>query len=63
MQKNLEDVDVDICVIGAGPAGIQAAYSAEARGYSVAVFEKNSYVGGKDATAEFCTQLMCCAFR
>jgi NAD(P)-binding Rossmann-like domain len=41
------DVDVDICVIGAGPSGIQAAYTAEAKGYSVAIFEKNNYVGGK----------------
>ena len=42
-----QGVDVDVCVIGAGPSGIQAAYSAEAKGLSVAVYEKNSAVGGK----------------
>ena len=42
-----QDVSVDICVIGAGPAGVQAAYTAEARGHTVAVFEKNTYIGGK----------------
>jgi len=41
------DVDVDVCVIGAGPAGVQAAYTAEAEGLSVAIFEKNANVGGK----------------
>jgi len=40
------DITTDICIIGAGPSGIQAAYTAEAKGYSVAVIEKNTYVGG-----------------
>lgn len=44
------DITVDICVIGAGPSGIQAAYTAEAKGYSVAVIEKNNYVGGGTKT-------------
>lgn len=39
--------DVDVCVVGAGPAGVQAAYSAEAAGYTTAVFEKESWVGGR----------------
>ena len=47
-----QDVDVDVCVIGAGPSGIQAAYSAEAKGLSVAVFEKNSEVGGKTTAVQ-----------
>jgi NAD(P)-binding Rossmann-like domain len=43
---------VDICIIGAGPSGIQAAYTAEAKGYTVAVFEKEDYVGGKTKSIE-----------
>lgn len=38
---------VDVCVVGAGPSGVQAAYTAEDRGFTTAIFEKNSYVGGK----------------
>jgi hypothetical protein len=38
---------LDVCIIGAGPAGIQAAYTAESKGMTVAVFEKNSFVGGQ----------------
>jgi hypothetical protein len=41
---------VDICIIGAGPSGIQAAYTAEESGYTVAVFEKEDTVGGKTTT-------------
>lgn len=38
---------VDVCVVGAGPSGVQAAYTAAERGLTTAIFEKNSYVGGK----------------
>jgi len=38
---------VDVCIIGAGPSGVQAAYTAEKNGLTTALFEKNSYVGGK----------------
>ena len=38
---------VDICIVGAGPSGVQAAYTAAEQGYTTAIFEKNSYVGGK----------------
>lgn len=41
----------DIAIIGGGPAGIQAALSARARGHRVRLFERDSRLGGKLATA------------
>jgi protoporphyrinogen oxidase len=46
----LAESTVDICIISGGPSGIQAAYTAEESGYTVAVFEKENYVGGKTTT-------------
>jgi hypothetical protein len=41
------DKNRKICIIGAGPAGLSAAYFLKEKGYSdVVVLEKNSYVGG-----------------
>lgn len=37
----------DVIVIGAGPAGIMAAYSAASRGLSVLILEKNEKIGKK----------------
>lgn len=37
----------DVCIIGAGAAGVSAAYFLEEYGYSVSVFEKLNRVGGK----------------
>jgi NAD(P)-binding Rossmann-like domain len=48
--KVVVEKDVDICFIGAGPSGIQAAYTAEKNGYTVAVFEKDDHIGGKTKT-------------
>jgi len=45
--------DVDVCVIGAGAAGIQAAYAAEEAGLTTAIFEKNSFIGGKTKTFQY----------
>lgn len=45
-------VDVDACIIGGGASGVQAAVSAEAAGLSVALFEKNDYIGGKAKTIQ-----------
>lgn len=39
-------VSKKVVVIGAGPAGIKAALTAELRGHSVTLFEKNEYLGG-----------------
>ncbi len=39
-----------IAVIGAGPAGIMAAWELGLRGYSVTVFEQQSYLGGQVET-------------
>jgi len=46
-------VDVDVCVIGAGAAGVQAAYAAEEAGLTTALFEKIDYIGGKTKTVEY----------
>src|SRR3546814_8204111 len=44
---------VDVAIIGAGPAGLTAAYLLTKRGYSVAVIEKDpAYVGGISRTVE-----------
>lgn len=44
---------VNVCVIGAGPSGIQAAKSAELKGYSTAIFEKEDYIGGRTKTTVY----------
>ena len=36
-----------VCIIGAGPAGLSAAYDLEAKNKSVIIFEKQAAVGGK----------------
>lgn len=41
-----------IAVIGAGLGGLTAACTLAARGYSVVVFEKNAWIGGKAAVLE-----------
>lgn len=43
----LSSEDLDICVVGGGPAGVYAAYLLEQKGYSVTLFEKEAVVGGK----------------
>ncbi|WP_336962096.1 NAD(P)/FAD-dependent oxidoreductase [Sphingobium aquiterrae] len=45
--------DVDVAIIGAGPAGLTAAYLLTRQGYSVTVIEKDPvYVGGISRTVE-----------
>ena len=45
---------VDVAVIGAGPAGLTAAYLLSKKGYSVTVIEKDpTYVGGISRTVEY----------
>jgi protoporphyrinogen oxidase len=45
---------VDVAIIGAGPAGLTAAYLLSKKGYSVTVIEKDEkYVGGISRTVEF----------
>jgi protoporphyrinogen oxidase len=47
------DQSVDVAIIGAGPAGLTAAYLLTKKGYSVAVIEKDPlYVGGISRTVE-----------
>ncbi len=44
---------VDVAIIGAGPAGLTAAYLLSKKGYSVTVIEKDErYVGGISRTVE-----------
>lgn len=44
----------DVAIIGAGPAGLTAAYLLSKKGYSVTVIEKDEkYVGGISRTVEF----------
>jgi protoporphyrinogen oxidase len=44
---------VDVAIIGAGPAGLTAAYLLSKKGYSVSVIEKDTrYVGGISRTVE-----------
>lgn len=40
------DAEVDVCVIGAGPAGLAAAVGARSLGVSVMVFERERFSGG-----------------
>ncbi|CAH0348356.1 MAG: NAD(P)/FAD-dependent oxidoreductase [Sphingobium sp.] len=47
------DKSVDVAIIGAGPAGLTAAYLLTQKGYSVTVIEKDPhYVGGISRTVE-----------
>ncbi|OYZ90106.1 MAG: hypothetical protein B7Y00_00270, partial [Sphingomonadales bacterium 17-56-6] len=44
---------VDVAIIGAGPAGLTAAYLLTKKGYRVSVIEKDAhYVGGISRTVE-----------
>lgn len=48
-----DDQAVDVAIIGAGPAGLTAAYQLTKLGYSVTVIEKDAvYVGGISRTVE-----------
>jgi protoporphyrinogen oxidase len=48
------DQAVDVAIIGAGPAGLTAAYLLTRKGYSVTVIEKDPvYVGGISRTVEY----------
>ena len=48
-----QDLDVDVAIIGAGPAGLTAGYLLTKRGLSVAIIEQDPrYVGGISRTVE-----------
>lgn len=46
----LEMKKVDIIIIGAGPGGLAAGLLLSSKGYSVKVFEKKPYVGGRNSS-------------
>ena len=46
-----ETIDADIVVVGAGGAGMMAAYYAAKEGYNVVIIEKTPLVGGASAMA------------
>ncbi len=53
MTKDNPSLKVDVAIIGAGPAGLTAAYLLTKRGKTVAVIEKDpTYVGGISRTVE-----------
>lgn len=46
-------IDVDVAIIGAGPAGLTAGYLLTKQGKTVAIIEKDkTYVGGISRTVE-----------
>ena len=42
-----------ICIVGAGPAGLQAAWILAKRGHDVTVYEKEKHIGGQFAVAAY----------
>jgi|TARA_R100001244_G_scaffold86820_8_gene66450 protoporphyrinogen oxidase len=53
MQSKAAENTVDVAIVGAGPAGLTAAYLLSKKGYSVTVIEKDpKYVGGISRTVE-----------
>ncbi len=46
------DTDYDVAIVGAGPAGLGAAYRLAGRGHRVVVLDGSSYVGGLSASFE-----------
>jgi len=50
MCKTLENIQVDVVIVGAGPAGFAAAVAAAREGARVLLIERENYVGGMMAT-------------
>ena len=42
----------EIAIIGAGPAGLMAAWQAAKKGHQVTVYERSSFTGGMSASFE-----------
>lgn len=53
MSENSSEIDVDVAIIGAGPAGLTAGYLLTKKGKTVAIIERDeTYVGGISRTVE-----------
>jgi heterodisulfide reductase subunit A len=61
LEKKEIDCNTDMLVIGAGPAGIEAALVAARSGRKVCLVEKNSFIGGRVARYEDVFPKMECA--
>ena len=61
LEKKEIDCNTDVLVIGAGPAGMQAALMLAKAGRKVCVIEKNSFIGGRVARYEEVFPKMECA--
>ena len=46
----------EIAIIGAGPAGLMAAWQAAKKGHQVTVYERSSFTGGMSASFELAGQ-------
>lgn len=54
----LNNIRTKVIIIGAGPAGLTAAYELVKRGYSVKVFEESNIIGGISKTVNYKGNLM-----
>ena len=52
-QKLLKILNVDVALVGAGPAGLTAAYLASKEGIDTLVLEKDGSVGGISKTVDY----------
>ncbi|AEA47409.1 sulfide-dependent adenosine diphosphate thiazole synthase [Archaeoglobus veneficus] len=46
MEKFLENLECDVCIVGGGPSGLVSAYYLAKRGFKVSLFEKKLSLGG-----------------
>jgi protoporphyrinogen oxidase len=52
-RRNISPITADVIILGAGPAGLTAAYELSSKGVSCIVIERDSVVGGLAKTVEY----------